>query len=120
MPHPTDGVLRRLLDEPAGVPPDDRAHVASCDVCGPKVATFRADADLAHTALAADPLSTVDVDVVGAWQRLSAELPTAPRRRQVVRPRGARRIVASLRRPAVAGVAAAVVLAGAGTAAAAG
>ena len=28
MRHPTEGVLRRLVDEPAGVADADRAHVA--------------------------------------------------------------------------------------------
>ena len=30
MRHPTEGVLRRLLDEPAGVPDSDRKHVVDC------------------------------------------------------------------------------------------
>ena len=30
MRHPTEGVLRRLVDEPAGVADADRAHVADC------------------------------------------------------------------------------------------
>ncbi len=33
MRHPSEGVLRRLVDEPAGVTDDDRAHVASCATC---------------------------------------------------------------------------------------
>ena len=33
MRHPSEGVLRRLVDEPAGVTDDDRAHVAGCPVC---------------------------------------------------------------------------------------
>ena len=33
MRHPTDGTLRRLLDEPAGVPDNDREHVAGCSAC---------------------------------------------------------------------------------------
>ena len=33
MRHPTDGTLRRLIDEPAGVPDADRAHIAACPTC---------------------------------------------------------------------------------------
>ena len=33
MRHPSEGVLRRLVDEPAGVTDDDRAHVAGCPTC---------------------------------------------------------------------------------------
>lgn len=33
MRHPNEGVLRRLLDEPAGVSESDRRHVASCPRC---------------------------------------------------------------------------------------
>ena len=33
MRHPSEGVLRRLVDEPAGVTDADRAHVAGCPTC---------------------------------------------------------------------------------------
>ena len=33
MRHPTDGTLRRLVDEPAGVADADREHVAGCPAC---------------------------------------------------------------------------------------
>src|ERR687885_77804 len=33
MRHPSDGTLRRLLDEPAGVPDADRRHIADCPTC---------------------------------------------------------------------------------------
>lgn len=33
MRHPTEGALRRLVDEPAGVADADREHVAGCAVC---------------------------------------------------------------------------------------
>lgn len=33
MRHPTEGVLRRLVDEPAGVADSDREHVAGCEQC---------------------------------------------------------------------------------------
>ena len=50
MRHPTDGTLRRLVDEPAGVADADREHVAGCPVCLSGLAAARADAAV-HAAL---------------------------------------------------------------------
>jgi hypothetical protein len=119
MRHPTDGVLRRLLDEPAGVPDTDRRHVADCPVCLVDLAAAREDAAAVGTALRVD--RTDDVDVSAAWDRLSAALPavasTAPRAAVPAASRSRRR-AALLRRPAVAALAFATVLTGAGVAAA--
>ena len=41
---PSEGVLRRLVDEPAGVTDDDRAHVADCPTCLRALDDARADA----------------------------------------------------------------------------
>ncbi len=51
MRHPTDGTLRRLLDEPAGVADADREHVAGCPVCLSGLAAAREDAAAAGAAL---------------------------------------------------------------------
>jgi hypothetical protein len=116
MRHPTEGVLRRLLDEPAGVSDPDRRHVADCPHCLAELAAARADADAVDGALA--PEGAADVDVSAAWLRLSAAMqdpvpgPATPRRT------GRSRVAVALRRPAVAAVAVAVVVAGAGAAAA--
>ena len=67
MRHPTDGTLRRLLDEPEGVADAERDHVASCPVCLSGLATAREDADLAAAALAVE----VPADSDTAWRRLS-------------------------------------------------
>ena len=102
--HPNDGVLRRLVDEPAGVADADRDHVASCPVCSAELVTARQDAAFAAEALhtAADP------DVDAGWERLRvAEPVSAPRR-----------VRARFRSPIIAGAAVAVLLAGAGAAAA--
>ena len=107
MRHPTEGVLRRLLDEPVGVADADRAHVAGCERCLATLATARVDAAFVGAALAVD----TEVDVDAAWRRM----PAGPAR---VTPLPARRRRPSLRHPAVAAVAVAVVFAGAGTAAA--
>ena len=111
MRHPTEGVLRRLVDAPAGVSADDRAHVAGCSACLAGLAAARDDAATVHAALHAE---VPDADLPAAWQRLTSGLATAPRPARA-RSRRAREL---LRRPVVAGVAVGVVLAGAGTAAA--
>jgi hypothetical protein len=119
MRHPTDGVLRRLIDEPAGVAEADRVHVAGCRPCLTEVAGMQQDAALVDAALVADGVPSLDVDA--GWQRLSiaatAGSASAPSRGQTAasRPGRAR---AMLRRPIVAVVVVGAVLAGAGTAAA--
>lgn len=109
MRHPAEGVLRRLLDEPAGVADPDRAHVADCPQCLAAVAAMRTDAGLVGGALA----TAVDVDVDAAWRRLTAASGTG----HTEVPRGGK-VRALVRRPAVAAVAVAVVLTGASAAAA--
>ncbi|WP_199516288.1 hypothetical protein [Nucisporomicrobium flavum] len=112
--HPTDGTLRRLLDEPAGVADADREHVAGCPVCLSGLAAARADA-----AVAADALSTeVTADVDAAWQRLTAGAAAVPPAVQVAPPRRAR-WRAALRSPVIAAAGVVALLAGAGAAAAA-
>ena len=114
MRHPTDGVLRRLLDEPAGVADADRSHVAGCHRCLGELSAVREDAALVDAALVDE--GSADVDVAGAWRRLSAA-PPGPGPERGAAPR-ARRARAVLRRPVAAALAVAVVLAGGGTAAA--
>ncbi|MGK5172804.1 hypothetical protein MY526_20230, partial [Geodermatophilus sp. CPCC 205761] len=75
MRHPTEGVLRRLVDEPAGVTDDDRAHVAGCPTCLRALETARADAQLVGSALAPSAAGTVDTDA--AWARFTAAAATA-------------------------------------------
>jgi hypothetical protein len=113
MRHPSEGTLRRLLDEPAGVADDERRHVADCPQCLRTLAAVRTDASLVGAALAVD----VSPDVAAGWHRLSAAA-HAPAPGRVTAPRRTRRARELLRRPVVAAVAVAVVLTGAGTAAA--
>jgi hypothetical protein len=116
MTHPTEGVLRRLLDEPAGVADSDRRHVADCPQCLDQLAAARADAALVGAALATEGR---DADLDAAWRRLSTAAPAPAAAPAASRPRSrAGRARALLRRPAAAALAVAVVLAGAGTAAA--
>jgi hypothetical protein len=88
--------------------------VQDCVKCRDDLAVIRRDADLVGAALSTD--SAADVDVPAAWQRLSAAAPRTLPRQATPRPGGrARRL---LRRPAAVAAAFAVVLGGAGTAAA--
>ena len=116
MRHPTEGVLRRLLDEPAGVADADRRHVSDCPECLTALAAVRGDADLVAAALASGPAP--DVDVAAGWQRLSRAASAAEPARATAPPRRESRVRKVLRRPATAALAVAVVLTGAGTAAA--
>ena len=115
MRHPTEGVLRRLLDEPAGMADSDRQHVAGCPQCLGGLASMREDAALVDAALATE--SVVDVDVDAAWRRLSTAAPAPGLGREVAPPR-AGRSRGVLRRPAVAALAVAVFMSGAAAAAA--
>jgi hypothetical protein len=81
MRHPTEGVLRRLLDEPAGVTLSDRSHVADCAECLHSLAGVRQDTELVGAALATD--GGADVDVAAAWQRLSVATAAAAGHRAV-------------------------------------
>ena len=113
MRHPSEGVLRRLVDEPAGVTDDDRAHVATCPTCLRALDTARADAQLVGSALTAP--ATRDVDTDAAWARLSTAT-AGPAFRPAAPSRGRWR--PSVRRPMVAALSAAVLVTGAGVAAA--
>lgn len=114
MRHPTEGVLRRLVDEPAGVADPDRAHIAGCPTCLAGVERARTDAAAAGAVLTAAPIGPADLD--RAWHRLSTRpgadsSPVAAQR--------ARRMRSTLRSPLAAALGAVVILAGAGAAAAA-
>jgi len=118
--HPSPGLLRRLVDEPAGVTDADRAHVAGCTGCLTEVAAAADDARAVRLALAT-PADAVDADA--AWDRLSAALPdplpagrTAAARPSLRRGRAHR--AGGVRRPLTAAVAFAAVLSVAGVAAA--
>ena len=116
MRHPSEGVLRRLVDEPAGVPDDDRAHVASCSPCLRALEAARSESRLVGAALA--PSAAVDTDA--AWARFSAaaarDTASAPARPSAAP--GRSRWRATVRRPAIAAISAVVLVTGAGVAAA--
>jgi hypothetical protein len=114
MRHPTDGTLRRLLDEPAGVADADREHAAGCPVCLSRLAAAQEDAAATGAALDVD----LAVDVDSAWQRLSHSIAAGGRgRAPAAAP--ADRWRTAFRSPAVAALCVAAVLFGAGAVAAA-
>ena len=113
MRHPTDGTLRRLLDEPAGVPDADRAHVAACPTCLGDLDRVRTDARLTAASLEVPEAGAVDVDA--AWARLATAARPVGRTTAAAR---APRWRAAVRRPAVAVLSAVLLFTGAGVAAA--
>ncbi len=113
MRHPTDGTLRRLLDEPGGVADADREHVAGCPVCLHGLAAAREDA--AVTGAALDVQLAPDVDA--GWRRLSYAVAVDARRRAPAAAPAPRRR-ALLRSPVVAVLGVVALLTGASAAAA--
>ena len=114
MRHPTDGTLRRLLDEPVGVADADRLHVAHCPECLAGLADAHQDA--AAVAAALDVAVSPDVDA--GWRRLST-LPAAAPASPGPAVRAPRRRRTVLRSPVVAALGVAALVAGASAAAAA-
>ena len=55
MLHPGDGVLRRMLDEPAATADSSRRHVDACGRCQRRQALMRADAERAGSLLGSGP-----------------------------------------------------------------
>jgi hypothetical protein len=111
--HPSDGTLRRSLDEPVAVDPARREHIAGCSRCAERVQRMSADAAWVQAMLA--PADRA-VDVASARARLAGTEIAIP---EGVRARGstgrmrswntlARRVMAAV---AVAGVASVVLVA---------
>lgn len=113
MRHPSEGTLRRLVDEPSGVGDLDREHVAGCPQCLTALAAAEQDAVLTRAALHVP--RTGDVDA--AWRRLTHA--TGPRPVTAAEGEGRRtRRRLRFRSPVVAGVGVLAVVTGASAAAA--
>src|SRR3954454_17247244 len=112
MRHPSEGVLRRLVDEPAGVTDDDRAHVSGCTQCLRALEDTRAEARLIDAALA----TSGPVDTDAAWTRFTTATAATPARRPVAGAPGRGRRRPAMRRPVIAALSAVVLLTGAGVA----
>ena len=63
--HPSDGILRRSLDEPVAIDPANRAHMATCPRCTDRIRRISADAG-ALQAMLHSPSVSVDVDAARA------------------------------------------------------
>jgi hypothetical protein len=68
--HPSDGALRRALDEPASLADANRRHVAGCVRCQQVMERASADRDYAHALLTLDSTPD-DTDLATQWGRLS-------------------------------------------------
>lgn len=117
MRHPSDGTLRRLLDEPVGVSDADREHVAGCPECLSGLEAAHEDAAVTDAALDVEVAAAGD-EVDAAWHRLSRAVAAEGGGRAATTP-AASRWRARLRSPVVAAVGVVVLLTGASAAAAA-
>ena len=111
MRHPTDGVLRRLVDEPAGVTDDERAHVATCPTCLQRWTPPVPTPSCVGSALTPTTASDRHGRGLGAAVR-------PPARPSAGRSAPRRGWGTAIRRPAVAALSAVVLVTGAGVAAA--
>lgn len=76
--HPSDGTLRRSLDEPVAVDATNQAHLATCARCAARVRRMSADATAVH-AMLGSPEAVVDVATSRArLARSEAETAGAP------------------------------------------
>lgn len=114
--HPTDGALRRALDEPASLADADRQHVAACERCQRAMADAATDRDYAHTVLTAAD-ETTGQSLETSWRRLTDEMSAQPHPAAAATPSHPRR--RRLHRATVLGAAGAVLVIGGATAAAA-
>lgn len=100
MRHLTDGALRRLYDEPHALDDETRSHYRECAECRERFAAVADDARHAMALLAVPPAT---VDPAAALERVKERARPAPRSLSIVR---------GWRRPALGGLAAAVVAVG--------
>ncbi|MDR7277424.1 hypothetical protein [Catenuloplanes atrovinosus] len=109
MRHPSEGILRRLADEPSAITDADRAHVADCPLCRDDLATVRDEAALIGAALRTGAVPDVDA----GWRRLSTAFAAPMTAAEAVRAETGRTRRALRRGPLVAVAAVVAVLTGA-------
>jgi anti-sigma factor RsiW len=101
--HPSDGTLRRSLDEPVALDPRTRRHLATCPRCSQRLAAIETNAAGAFAVFAA-PYPSIDLDAARArlaqTEAATPAKPGAPRSslHTLPRPRSARvsRVVAGI------------------------
>lgn len=110
--HPSDSTIRRSLDEPVALDPQERRHLATCPRCARRLQEMETDAARAF-AVFATPEPSVDVGAARARLaqaetslRTSVEPTRSPRRRVPFGARGARasRVLVGVAVAAVASV----------------
>ncbi|HEX3490871.1 MAG TPA: hypothetical protein VHU92_16100 [Streptosporangiaceae bacterium] len=117
MRHISDGVLRRLQEEPYAVPDAAGRHLETCGRCRASSGQIAEDAALASRMLAVPPV-TEDTDA--AWARLERQLEPGPAGRPAARAGGVPRFPRPLVNiPVLTGVGVTAVLVAGGVAAAA-
>ncbi len=87
--HPSDGTLRRSLDEPIAVAAAKRAHVASCPRCAERIRRISADAG-AVQAMLRSPNNGIDVAAARARLARTEAAASTPRPASSHRPRTGR------------------------------
>ena len=81
--HPSEGMLRRIVDEPLLVADRVKVHAKSCRRCSARLASFSAEVSSTRRLLPMNPAVAVDVKV--GWARVQRRLSTAqPGRRRSV------------------------------------
>ena len=80
--HPSDGTLRRSLDEPMAIAAAKREHVASCSRCAERVRRISADAGAVQAML---HTPSTGIDTVAARARLARTEAAAPVQRPAKR-----------------------------------
>jgi hypothetical protein len=113
MRHLSDGTLRRLVDEPAGVADADREHVKNCAACLSRLAAATEDAREISAALNVDVAPDIDAGLGRLSRALAGERPT-----RAMEPVSSRRWRAVLTSPVIAGVGVLALVGGASAAAA--
>jgi len=84
--HPSDGILRRFVDEPETIGDEARGHLAGCAGCRTRLEAMRDDAARLEARLGGTTNATA-VDVEAAWRRLRST-PGAGRGRAWAGPNG--------------------------------
>jgi hypothetical protein len=80
--HPSDGTLRRALDEPMAIAAAKREHVASCSRCAERVRRISADAGAVQAMLRTP---STGIDVVASRARLARTEAASPVQRPAKR-----------------------------------
>lgn len=107
--HPSEGELRRMIDEPEAQSRSVRAHAEGCEDCRARIDAFAQDAKFAHAALASG-LAEGGLDAERALARLrEAERTAAPARTRAVVDGAARSAAMRWRGGAIAAAAAVAV-----------